>query len=104
WSRQYRAVSDAPVEGMDALIAQLQRSIPEDDGASIVHGDFRLDNMVLHPSEPRILAVLDWELSTLGSPLADFTYFLMQWALPRGERSSLIDVDFEASGIPRLDE
>lgn len=82
WSRQYRASETGTVAAMDRLIDWLPGNIPEDDSASIVHGDYRLDNMVLHPTEPRVIAVLDWELSTIGHPLADFTYHLMAWQMP----------------------
>jgi hypothetical protein len=74
---------------MDSLIAWFPSSTPSDDQTSIVHGDYRLDNMILHPTEPRVMAVLDWELSTLGNPLADFTYFLMSWVMPSQERNGL---------------
>ena len=70
WGQQYRASETAPIPDMDALIAWLEANQPADDGmVSLVHGDFRHDNMIFHPEEPRILAVLDWELSTLGPPL-----------------------------------
>jgi aminoglycoside phosphotransferase (APT) family kinase protein len=82
WSGQYRASETATVEAMDSLIQWLPENIPHDDSASIVHGDFRLDNMILHPTEPKVIAVLDWELSTIGHPLADFTYHLMAWQMP----------------------
>ena len=82
WSGQYRASETVTIDAMDRLIDWLPEHIPADDSASIVHGDFRLDNMVLHPEEPRVIAVLDWELSTIGHPLADFTYHLMAWQMP----------------------
>jgi aminoglycoside phosphotransferase (APT) family kinase protein len=82
WSRQYRASETGTVATMDQLIDWLPDNIPDDESASIVHGDYRLDNMVLHPTEPRVIAVLDWELSTIGHPLADFTYHLMAWHMP----------------------
>ena len=82
WSGQYRASETAKVDAMNELIEWLPENIPEDDSASIVHGDFRLDNMIVHPTEPRVIAVLDWELSTIGHPLADFTYHLMTWQMP----------------------
>ena len=81
WSQQYRASETGVVAAMDALIEWLPRNIPGDDSSSLVHGDFRLDNMILHPTEPRVIAVLDWELSTIGHPLADFTYHLMSWQM-----------------------
>lgn len=82
WTRQYRASETGTVATMDKLIDWLPDNIPHDDSVSVVHGDFRLDNMVLHPTEPRVIAVLDWELSTIGHPLADFTYHLMAWQMP----------------------
>jgi len=82
WSGQYRASETATVDAMNALIKWLPENIPEDESAGIVHGDFRLDNMIVHPTEPRVIAVLDWELSTIGHPLADFTYHLMTWQMP----------------------
>ena len=82
WTRQYRASETATIATMDKLIEWLPGNIPSDDSVSVVHGDFRLDNMVLHPTEPRVIAVLDWELSTIGHPLADFTYHLMAWQMP----------------------
>ena len=82
WSGQYRASETATVAAMDALMEWLPANIPDDESAGIVHGDFRLDNMIVHPTEPRVIAVLDWELSTIGHPLADFTYHLMTWQMP----------------------
>lgn len=102
WTRQYRASATGAVTAMDALIEWLPDNIPDDDSVSIVHGDFRLDNMVVHPSEPRVIAVLDWELSTIGHPLADFTYHLMAWQMPEiGIGSTgLLGKDLETLGIP----
>lgn len=85
WSEQYRASETETVPEMDRLIAWLPGACPADSGASIVHGDFRLDNCIIHPTEPRVIAVLDWELSTIGDPLADLTYHLMQWFMPVSE-------------------
>ncbi len=82
WSGQYRASETETIPEMNQLIAWLPGACPADSGATIVHGDFRLDNCIVHPTEPHIVAVLDWELSTLGDPLADFTYHLMQWFMP----------------------
>lgn len=102
WSGQYRASETGSVEAMDALIEWLPENIPDDDSASIVHGDFRLDNMVVHPTEPRVIAVLDWELSTIGHPLADFTYHLMTWQMPEIGIGSvgLAEKNLEELGIP----
>ena len=105
WTGQYRASETGSVKSMDALIEWLPDNIPEDDSASIVHGDYRLDNMVIHPTRPRVLAVLDWELSTIGHPLADFTYHLMAWQMPDiGIGSTgLLGLDLTELGIPDED-
>jgi aminoglycoside phosphotransferase (APT) family kinase protein len=102
WSEQYRASEIAPVRSMDALIGWLPENIPEDESTTIVHGDFRLDNMIVHPTEPRVTAVLDWELATVGHPLADFTYHLMAWQMPDiGIGSTgLLAKDLATLGIP----
>ncbi len=85
WGEQYHASETETIPEMDRLISWLPGVCPKDSGATTVHGDFRLDNCIVHPTEPRIIAVLDWELSTLGDPLADFTYHLMQWFMPVSE-------------------
>ncbi|MDH3547086.1 MAG: phosphotransferase family protein [Gammaproteobacteria bacterium] len=105
WSRQYRASQTSTIRDMDALIEWLPDNIPDDESASIVHGDFRLDNLVIHPTEPRVIAVLDWELSTIGHPLADFTYHLMAWQMPEFGTGStgLLGKDLESLGIPDED-
>jgi aminoglycoside phosphotransferase (APT) family kinase protein len=102
WSSQYRASETATVDAMDKLIGWLPDNVPVDDSVSIVHGDFRLDNMIVHPTEPRVIAVLDWELSTIGHPLADFTYHLMAWQMADiGIGSSgLVGKDLDELGIP----
>ena len=102
WIGQYRASETRTIEAMDALIDWLPENIPDDDSASIVHGDFRLDNMIVHPTEPRVIAVLDWELSTIGHPLADFTYHLLTWQMPEIGIGSvgLQGKDLESLGIP----
>ncbi|NBU29283.1 MAG: phosphotransferase family protein, partial [Caulobacteraceae bacterium] len=105
WTKQYKASETSVIPEMDNLIAWFPSSTPSDDQTSIVHGDYRLDNMILHPTEPRVIAVLDWELSTLGNPLADFTYFLMSWVMPSQERNGLSTLgDLTTYGIPTLDE
>lgn len=106
WSKQYAASATAKIEAMDRLIKWLPDNIPDDDGAAVVHGDFRLDNVIIHPTEPRVIAVLDWELSTIGHPLGDFTYHLMAWQMPNlGIGSSgLVGKDLEQLGIPSEDE
>lgn len=102
WSEQYRASQTQPIPAMDALIGQLPGRCPADDGrVALVHGDFRIDNLIFHPSEPRILAVVDWELSTLGHPLADLGYFCMALRLPRNPAlPGLAGIDRAALGIP----
>lgn len=101
WSRQYQEDEEAGrVADMDRLVEWLPAHIPPGDEVSIVHGDFRCDNMIFHPTEPRVLAVLDWELSTLGHPLADFTYHLMMYHMPPGITVGLLGYDIKALGIP----
>ena len=102
WSRQYREDEAAGRdEAMDAVIEWLEANMPEDDGASsVIHGDFRIDNMIFHPTEPRVLAVLDWELSTLGHPLADFAYHAMMYHMPPHIVAGLGGADIDALGIP----
>ncbi|WP_426196242.1 phosphotransferase family protein [Massilia sp. DWR3-1-1] len=100
WTRQYQASATESIEAMDQLIAWLPHHIPEGEATSIVHGDFRLDNMIFHPTEPRILAVLDWELSTLGHPLADFSYHCMSWHIEPGQFRGIAGLDLAALGIP----
>ncbi len=100
WTKQYRASETARLEAMDNLISWLPQNIPAAAGTTIVHGDYRLDNTIFHPAEPRILAVLDWELSTLGDPLADFAYHCMSWHIPPGKYRGFAGLDLEALGIP----
>jgi len=100
WSKQYRASETDPIPEMDRLIAWLPGAIPPGDETVIVHGDYRLDNLVFHPAEPRILAILDWELSTLGHPLADFSYHCMSWHIPPEKFRGIAGLDLAALGIP----
>lgn len=104
WSKQYLASITEPIPEMDRLIAWLPAHLPESaqdaSKVSIVHGDYRLDNLIFHPTEPRVLAVLDWELSTLGHPLADFSYHCMAWHISPGVFRGIAGVDIEALGIP----
>ena len=104
WSRQYAASVTQPIASMDALIDWLPAHIPaaarDESQPRIVHGDFRLDNVVFHPTEPRVLAVLDWELSTLGHPLADFSYHCMSWHIPQQSGRGILGADLQALGIP----
>lgn len=100
WSKQYQASETEPIVAMDRLIAWLPEHIPPGDETAIVHGDYRLDNIMFHPSEPRIIGVLDWELSTLGHPLADFAYHCMAWRLSPSQFRGLVGHDLPALGIP----
>jgi len=103
WSKQYLASITQPIVEMDRLIEWLPANIPASARSgmtSIVHGDYRLDNVIYHPTEPRILAVLDWELSTLGHPLADFSYHCMSWHIPPTASRGLGGLDLAALGIP----
>ncbi|WP_313805472.1 phosphotransferase [Sphingobium sp.] len=105
WSKQYLEDEAAGRDpGMDRLIEWLPTAIPAGDETRIVHGDFRCDNMIFHPTEPRVLAVLDWELSTLGHPLADFAYHAMMFRMPPDIVAGLGGADLAALGIPGEDE
>jgi aminoglycoside phosphotransferase (APT) family kinase protein len=104
WSKQYRASETERIEEMERLIAWLPAHLPPPAPVRLVHGDYRLDNIILARSEPKILAVLDWELSTLGDPLADLAYHLMQWDMPASESGAgvgtLVGHDLGRLGIP----
>ncbi len=104
WTRQYRAAQTDTIDCVERLIAWLPASVPAQTRTSIIHGDYRLDNLIFDPTRPRLLAVLDWELATIGDPLADFTYFAMNWVMPADGRSGLAGADPGARGIPTLDE
>ena len=106
WTKQYRASETQSISDMDALISWLEANMPPDDGAvSLVHGDYRLDNMIFAPDGPEILAVLDWELSTLGHPLSDLAYQCMQWRLPHDSGfRGLGGLDRAALGLPSEDD
>jgi aminoglycoside phosphotransferase (APT) family kinase protein len=100
WSRQYQASETDKIGAMDRLIAWLPENVPPGDETAVVHGDYRMDNLIFHPREPRILAILDWELSTLGHPLADFSYHCMSWHIPPGEFRGIAGLDLVSLGIP----
>ncbi|QBX99351.1 phosphotransferase family protein [Rhodophyticola sp. CCM32] len=102
WTRQYRASATTDIPQMEALITWLERTCPEEDGrACLVHGDYRLDNLLFAPDRPQVLAVLDWELSTIGHPFADLAAVIMQWQMPPGrEGRGLAGVDRAAAGLP----
>jgi aminoglycoside phosphotransferase (APT) family kinase protein len=100
WSRQYRASAPDENAAMERLIPWLEANLPVADEAAIVHGDYRLGNLVYHPTEPRVVAVLDWELATIGHPIADLAYGCMDYYLPRASGRGFADTDFTAMGIP----
>lgn len=104
WSKQYIASATQSIPEMDRLIEWLPNHIPamarDESLVSIVHGDYRMDNLMFHPTEPRVLAVLDWELSTLGHPFADFSYHCMSWHIPPGMFRGIGGMDLDALGIP----
>jgi aminoglycoside phosphotransferase (APT) family kinase protein len=104
WSKQYQASATESIEAMDNLMAWLPANIPAGDETRIVHGDFRLDNVIFHPEQIRVLAIIDWELATLGHPLADFAYHCMTWRIPPGLFRGLAGVDYAALGIPTEQE
>jgi aminoglycoside phosphotransferase (APT) family kinase protein len=100
WSRQYRASETVKQPAMDALIDWLPAHLPPEGAASIVHGDYRMDNLVFHKTEPRVIGVLDWELSTIGDPLADFAYHCLTWRVTPELFRGLAGIDFASLGIP----
>ncbi|RJF95432.1 phosphotransferase [Noviherbaspirillum saxi] len=100
WTKQYRASETEPLESMERLIEWLPAHIPASNETTIVHGDLRLDNMIFHPSEPRVLAILDWELSTLGHPLADVAYHVLPWRLRSDEFRGMAEHDIASLGVP----
>ena len=102
WSKQYQASETEPIDAMHRLIEWLPQHMPAETGerASVVHGDYRLDNLIFDPHEPRVLAVLDWELSTLGDPLADFAYHCMAWHVDPAQFRGIAGLDWAALGIP----
>lgn len=106
WSKQYRASETDAIPAMDQLMEQLAASIPEDDGQrSLVHGDYRIDNMIFEADGTKCLAVLDWELSTIGHPFADLASVIMQWQMPAGsEGRGLAGIDRKALGLPTDEE
>jgi aminoglycoside phosphotransferase (APT) family kinase protein len=100
WTKQYLASQTSDVKQMQALIDWLPAHIPDDEATALVHGDYRLDNLIFHPEEPRALAVIDWELSTLGHPLSDLAYTCMLYDVMLPKIGGLAGTDFESSGIP----
>lgn len=106
WSKQYAASATVDIPSMDRLIEWLPGAVPEGDDTRISHGDYSFHNVLIHPTEPRAVAVIDWELSTTGHPLGDLTYHLMEWYRPAGvdERGTLAGRDLSALGVPDQDE
>ncbi|BCA60802.1 aminoglycoside phosphotransferase [Sphingomonas sp. HMP9] len=109
WTKQYRAAETEPMESVERLIEWLPRTLPEQTRTSIVHGDYRIDNMIFGPAnsngaEPKVIAVLDWELSTLGDPLADFSYLLMSWVTEPEGRSGVLGMTGPDTGIPTIEQ
>ena len=104
WSKQYKLSETEHMPNMERLIEWLPQTIPPQHGSSVVHGDYRLDNVIYHKTEPRIIAVLDWELSTLGDPIADFSYLMLNWLQPAEGRAGLLGLKLEELGIPSVQE
>ena len=104
WVKQYRASQTADIASMERLIDWLPRNIPDENSASVVHGDFRMENSIYHPTEPRMIAVLDWELSTIGHPLSDLAYNCMPYRVTRPYATDLLGINFKATGIPTEEE
>jgi aminoglycoside phosphotransferase (APT) family kinase protein len=104
WTKQYRGAETEKIVSMELLIEWLPANIPPDDSSAIAHGDYRLENSIYHASEPRMIAILDWELSTIGHPLADLAYNCMPYHLVNPSIGGLVGIDFEASGIPTESE
>lgn len=100
WSKQYRASQTEEIAAMEQLLSWLPANIPPGDETTLVHGDYRIDNMIFHATQPRLTAVVDWELSTLGHPLADLSYHVMLWRVGEGEVRGLLGLDLPALGIP----
>lgn len=104
WTQQYRAAELEPIPAMDRLIEWLPQHMPASEETAIFHGDLRLDNMIFHPTQPRIVAVMDWELSTLGHPIADLAYHALPWRLTADQFRGMAGVDFSSLGLPTENE
>lgn len=105
WARQYAESPSRRIESLDFLLDWLPKHLPPDDGrVAIAHGDFRLGNMLFHQTEPKVIGILDWELSTLGHPLADLGFSVMPWHTSSDEYGGILDLDWEAEGLPREEE
>jgi aminoglycoside phosphotransferase (APT) family kinase protein len=105
WSKQWEESSVHSIPALDRLIEELKSALPPDDGVtSIVHGDYRMGNLMIHPTEPRVIGILDWELSTLGNPLADLGFAAMAWHTTPKDYGGIAGLDFESLGLPTKDE
>ena len=104
WTRQYRAAQTDDIPEVEKLIEWLPRTLPMQAGVAVIHGDYRIDNLLYASDVPQVRAVLDWELATIGDPLADFTYLAMCWVMVRDGRAGLVGVDLDEVGIPTLEE
>lgn len=104
WTRQYRASQTDNIAEVESLIEWLPRTLPDQSATTIIHGDYRIDNLIYAVDAPEVRAVLDWELATIGDPLADFSYLAMSWVIPRDGRAGLGGMDCAALGIPTLNE
>lgn len=104
WTKQYRAAQTDDIPEIERLIEWLPRAVPEQTRTSIIHGDYRIDNLIFGAEEPQVEAVLDWELATIGDPLADFTYLAMHWAIPFEGQAGLGGLDLERTGLPSLQD
>jgi aminoglycoside phosphotransferase (APT) family kinase protein len=100
WSQQYQASRTADIPAMETLLAYLSNHVPQDDETTLVHGDYRLDNVIIAPDAPKALAIIDWELSTLGHPISDLAYLCMGYHLALPGRGSLVGCDLKSLGIP----
>ncbi len=100
WTKQYRAAQTDDLPVMERLIEWLPATLPDQTRSGIVHGDYRIDNLIYAPDRPQVAAVLDWELSTLGDPMADLSYLLMHWFVPSEGRAGLLGQDLDALGVP----
>lgn len=104
WTKQYRASQTDDIEEIEKLIEWLPRTVPEQQSTSIIHGDYRIDNLIFDRQQPKVRAILDWELATIGDPLADFSYFAMNWLLPAEGGAGLGGLELEREGLMTLEE
>lgn len=104
WTKQYRRAETGTIDEVEKMIEWLPKTVPEQTRTSVIHGDYRIDNMIYAPARPEVIAVLDWELSTLGDPLADFTYLAINWVMEGSGTASLGGHDLDGTGIPTLEE